>query len=337
MIGKPKSQLSFLDSVFYTRRKRSRSDRLLEQIDKFIDWKQLEKEIEPLYKRSRRGRPTVPIIYSLKCLFLQYLYNLSDPQLEDALIDRLSFQRFLGISFEEEIPDFTTIWRFRERLAKSGVLEKLFEQIINMLEEKQLILRRGTLIDASIIKAARRPKKRREDKQDNSNNQNKEEGSAQQDNDATLLRRGKHTYYGYKAHVGVDAGSGIIRKGSFTTASVHDSQEFDKLVCGDEASVFADKAYADSARKQRLRSQGVYCGILDKAYRNRGLSQRQKKRNKQKSRVRGAVERVFAHFKKHYGFHRVRYVTRTRNEVHFKFLCMIYNIRRGLALMPAYE
>ena len=136
MIGRPKSQLSILDSVFNTRRKRSRSDKFLEQIDELVDWKLLEKETEPLYKLSRRGRPTVPIIYSLKWLFLQYLYKLSDRQLEDASIDRLYFQRFLGISFEEEIPDFTTIWRFRERLAKCGVLEKLFGHIINMLEEK---------------------------------------------------------------------------------------------------------------------------------------------------------------------------------------------------------
>ena len=331
MIGRPKSQLSFLDGVFYTRRKRSRSDKLLEQIDEFVDWKQLEKEIEPLYKPSGRGRPTVPIIYSLKCLFLQYLYNLSDPQLEDALIDRLSFQRFLGISFEEEIPDFTTIWRFRERLARSGVLEKLFGRIIGMLEERQLILRRGTLIDASIIEAARRPRKKAQGMGDD--REGGEDTSAQQDRDATVLKRGKHIYYGYKAHIGVDVGSGIIRRGSFTTASVHDSQEFDRLVCGDEACVFADKAYADSGRKRTLRSQGVYCGILDKAYRNRALSQRQKKRNKQKSRVRGMVEGVFAHFKRHYGFHRVRYVTLARNEVHFRFLCMIYNVRRGLALM----
>ncbi|NOX36852.1 MAG: transposase, partial [Calditrichaeota bacterium] len=125
MIGKPKSQLSLLDSAFNNRTKRSRSDQLLKQIDALVDWKRLEKEIEPLYKPSRRGRPTVPIIYSLKCLFLQYLYKLSDPQLKDALIDRLSLQRFLGIRFEEEIPDFTTIWRSQERLAKSGVLEKL--------------------------------------------------------------------------------------------------------------------------------------------------------------------------------------------------------------------
>ena len=219
---------------------------------------------------------------------------------------------------------------FSRKVGQVGGVDKLFDRIISMLEEKQLILRRGTLIDASIIKAARRPKKKNQSM--GSNREGKKNASTQQDNDATILKRGKHTYYGYKAFLGVDAGSGIIRKGSFTTASVHDSQEFDKLVCGYEASVFADKAYADSARKRILRSQGVYCGILDKAYRNRGLSQRQRKRNKQKSRIRGVVERVFAHFKKHYGFHRVRYVTQARNEVHFKFLCMIYNVRRGLAL-----
>ncbi|NOX38194.1 MAG: transposase [Calditrichaeota bacterium] len=97
-----------------------------------------------------------------------------------------------------------------------------------------------------------------------------------------FLKRGHRSYYGYKAHIGVDKGPGIIRKGSFTAASVHDSQEFEKRLCGDEASVFADKAYADRWRKRQLRNLGVYCGILDRAYRNRTLSNRQKKRNKKR-------------------------------------------------------
>ena len=332
MIGKAKSQLSILDSVFNRRKKRSRLDKLLKQIDEFVDWHKLEKEIEPIYKKSKRGRPTVPIIYSIKCLFLQYLYDLSDPQLEDALIDRLSFQRFVGLSFEEEIPDFTTIWRFRERLIKSGVLDKLFDAIIEMLEERNLILRRGTIVDATIIQSARKPKKKegKEDQKGDKDRVKKE--SSQQDKDAQFTRKGNKTYYGYKGHIGMDERSGIIRKASFTPANIHDSQEFEHLISGDEASVFADKAYDSQERKRQFRKQGIFYGIIDKGRRNRPLSFRQKKRNKKKSKIRSHVERVFAHFKHHYGYRRARYVKLKRNELQFKFLCMLYNIRQGIAL-----
>jgi len=326
MIGKAKSQLSLLDSVFNRRKKCSRSDDLLKQIDKFVDWKRLEAEVRVIYKKSNRGRPSIPIIYLLKCLFLQYLYGLSDPQLEDALIDRLSFQRFLGISFEEEIPDFTTIWRFRERLNKAKILDKIFDRIIEMLEERNLILRKGTIVDASIIRAARRPTKK-----EGAGNQKKQE-SPQQDKDAQFTKRGNKSYYGYKGHIGIDQGSGIIRRAIFTPANIHDSKELENLITGDERSVFADKAYDSEERKRYFRAMGIYYGILDKSHRNRGLSNSQKKNNKRKSRIRNAVERVFAHFKTHYRFRRVRYVTLARNEVQFKFICMIYNIRQGLAL-----
>jgi IS5 family transposase len=245
MIGKAKSQLSLLDSVFNRRKKRPRSEDLLTQIDNFVDWNRLVKEIEPVFKKSKRGRPSIPIIYSLKCLILQYLYNLSDPQLEDALIDRLSFQRFLGISFEEEIPDFTTIWRFRERLIKAKVLDKIFNYIVEMLEERELILKRGTIIDATIVQSARKPKK-------NKQKEEKTERSSQQDEDARFTKKGNKTYYGYKGHIGIDQGSHIIRKVTYTPSNVHDSKEFDRLMSGDEQSAFADKAYDSAERNSDL-------------------------------------------------------------------------------------
>ena len=139
-------------------------------------------------------------------------------------------------------------------------------------------------------------------------------------------------YYGYKGHIATDEGSNIIRKTIFTPANVHDSRELDTLICGDERSVFADKAYADDDVKRKLRQKGVYCGILDKGRRGRQLSQKQKHANKQKSKVRNAVERPFAHFKKLMGYVRVRYVNLERNELHFTFLCILHNIRRGIAL-----
>jgi IS5 family transposase len=320
MIKKQHSQLSILDSAFSKRKKRSRSDNLLESIDQFVDWTPLVDQCAVMFKKSKRGRPTTPIIFSLKCLFIQFLYGLSEPALEDALIDRLSFQRFLGISFDNEIPDFTTIWRFKARLIKHKLYDQIFEIIMKQLESKNLILKKGTLIDATIIPSSRKPTK------------NAENTSSQKDQDASHVQKGKKTYYGYKGHIGVDQGTNIIRKKSFTTAAPHDSSQREKLISGDEASIFADKAYDNDAIKREYRKKGIYYGILDKGRRGRPLSKSQKRRNKKKSQVRNAVERPFAHFKNLYHYTRTKYLTLERNELHFTFLCIIHNVRRGIAL-----
>ena len=325
MLKEQQSQISILDSAFSNRKKRSRSDDLLEKIDAFVDWAPLAEQCKVVFKSSKRGRPATPIIFSLKCLFIQFLYGLSEPGLEDALIDRLSFQRFLGISFDEDIPDFTTIWKFKARLIKHQLYDKLFEIIPEQLENKNLILKKGTLIDATIVQSSRKSRKKETGNQEN-------KGSTQKDNDASYTQKGRKTYYGYKGHIGVDQGTNIIRKKAFTTASPHDSQQRDALICGDEASVYADKAYDNDDVKRDFREKGIYYGILDKVRRNRPLSRSQKKRNKKKSRVRNAVERPFAHFKNLYGYSKARYLTLERNDLHFTFLCMIHNIRRGIAL-----
>jgi IS5 family transposase len=299
MIGKARTQLSILDGAFNKRSKISRSDKLLKDIQAFVDWDKLVQICQGIYKNSKRGRPTLPIEFSLKCLFLQYLYGLSDPALEDALIDRMSFQRFLGISFDTEIPDFSTIWRFRERLLKAKLLDKLFDAILEDLENRSLVLRRGTLIDATIVQSARKPRKNEPKPEDQEGPRQgpKTRTHCQQDADASHTKKGNKHYYGYKGHVGVDQSSHIIRKKAFTTASVHDSKKRSELLSGDERSVFGDKGYPEDEFKRQLRQQGIYCGILDKGRRTHPLSNKQKKRNKQKNRVRNAVERVFAHFK----------------------------------------
>ena len=110
--------------------RRAERTTLLRKIDQFVDFKPFERMCEPMYKPSKRGKPSVPIIVALKCLIVQYLYDLSDPALEDALIDRLSFQRFAGITFDTEIPDYSTIWRFRDRLIKAGLLDTIFTEVL---------------------------------------------------------------------------------------------------------------------------------------------------------------------------------------------------------------
>ena len=344
MIGKQNNQLSILDGVLSRRKKRSRSDNLLKRINDFVDWQKLSKICEKGYKDSTRGRPSLPLIVSVKCLFLQYLYDLSDPALEDAIIDRLSFQRFLGVTFDEEIPDFSTIWRFRERLVKHNLYDTLFETVQSDLDSRGLILRRGTIVDATIVNSARcyHKEKNRNDNDpsspvltdiDEQVNSASSRQDAQQDHDATVTKKGNKYYYGYKGHIGTDQGSDIIRRKQFTPANIHDIKEIENLTSNDEDSQFGDKGYFSDEYKRDLRKKGVYCGILDKGKRDHPLSNRQKQRNKQKSRVRCAVERPFAHMKKWYGYVRARYVNLKRNDLHFTFLCIIYNVRRGIALI----
>jgi transposase, IS5 family len=321
MIGKQNPQLSLLDSALSKRKKKSRTDELLKKIDEYVNWNRLESLCRGVYKDSNMGRPSIPVIVSLKCLILQYLYNLSDPGLEDALIDRISFQRFIGLSFDEEIPDFTTIWRFREKLVRNGIHDKLFKNILKDMEKRGHILKKGTLVDATIVEAAR--KNTPEDSGD----------SPQQDKDARHTQKNGKIHYGYKGHIGVDKDSDIIRRVRFTPANVHDSKELPNLISGDEKSIFADKAYSNDSLKKKLRSDNIFYGILDKRKRGqKTLTEKQKKLNKIKTKIRNAVERPFAVFKKNMGFRVVRYVNLKRNAFHFTFLCIIYNIRRGLAL-----
>ncbi len=310
MLGKKDLQLSF--GQVETAHRVPKGHFLL-RIDRQIDWAPVEQELEGLYS-SPRGRPSYPPLVMFKALLLQQWYGLSDPGLEEAIADRLSFQRFLGLSFRDRVPDETTICKFRGILSRKGLSEKLFSLINGMLDAKGLLIRRGSLIDASLIKAQRKP------------------GG---DPDADTTVRGKNVHHGYKAHATVDQESEILRSVELTPASVHDSSMFTRMLQGDERSVFADKAYSKDGRKAVLREYGIFCGILDKARTNQPLSLRQKKRNKRFTRIRSAVERIFGIMKRHYGMSRVRYVGLMRNRSHLFLVGICYNLKKMLALGTA--
>ena len=310
MLGKKDGQLSF-GQVEASRR--VSQGHFLKRIEEKVDWKPMEELLEGLYP-SRRGRPSYPPLTILKALLLQQWYGLSDPGLEEAIGDRISFQQFLGLSFRDPVPDETTICKFRSLLARKGLSEKLFGLVGEQLDAKGLIVRRGSLIDASLLQAQRKP------------------GG---DPDAkTTSRKGK-PYHGYKAHATVDQKSEILRHLELTSANVHDSTMFVTMMRGDEQSVFADKAYSKDGRKSVLREYGIFCGILDKARINQPLSGKQRKRNKRLSRVRSAVERVFGTFKRHYGMNRVRYVGLMRNRAHLFLVGICYNLKKLLTLEAA--
>ncbi len=152
-------QLTLADAVMGLGR-RSKAVRTLSEIERLVDWRVLAEIVSVLDKSDgtpRGGRPPIDFEIKLKMIFLQYLFNLSDEELEDQIIDRLSFQQFVGLSYNEEIPDFTTIWKFKESLVKMGLMDSIFNGILSRLEAKGLIVRKGTMIDAIVIQTGNRP------------------------------------------------------------------------------------------------------------------------------------------------------------------------------------
>jgi IS5 family transposase len=221
-----------------------------------------------------------------KALLLPQWHNLSDPGLEEAICDRLSFRRFLGLSFSDPVPDETRTCCFRNRLAAKDLGERLFAMLAQQLEAQGLIVRRGTLVDATLIKAQPRPRRR---------------GQPSPDPEAEWTSRGKDGHFGYKAHLSVDQGSGLIRRLALSGANFSDSSRFEEMVSGDEAALFFDSAYTQAPRKAALQGRGVFCGIMSRAWRGHPLGRRQKKRNKFFGRVRRAVARVIGTLKCRYG------------------------------------
>jgi IS5 family transposase len=318
-------QLSILDQWASNSTQVSRSTKRLQEIDEWIDW-------QPLYDIGRRidktgpkgGQPRKPVRWMIRGLFLQYLYQLSDPQLEDHLIDRLSFRRFAGLPLDQTVPDFTTFWRFREALAGEGLVEELFEEITAQLEAKGLLLKQGTVVDATIINSVNRPLS------DNKRDELAGDPSPQIDTDANSTKKGGTYYFGYKGHIGVDVGSKLIRKIAFTPAAPHDSTVLEDLVSEDERSLFGDKAYGRDSLKQMARDDGWYYGILDKGKRGDPLSSSQKKRNKRHQQVRSQVEHPFASIKDRYGLRWAKAKTKVRNKARFVMASICWNIERGI-------
>ena len=309
-------QLGLADSIV---RRRGKKSEWLDRLDTVLDWPALETIVAGIYA-SREGGLAYPLLTYVKLLLLQQWYGLSDEGLEAAVDDRLSFRRFAGIPLAESVPDHSSIWRFREQLARHGLAEKLLAEVNRQLDARGLILRRGTLIDATILEAAVRPPA----------------GDAGEvsghDPQAGWTKKNGRSRFGYKAHAAVDEGSGLVREVVMTPADVHDSVMGDGLVQGDEDAVYADKAYDDAARRKRLRKQGIEPRIMYQARRNRPLKPWRTWFNKAVAPVRAGVERLFGTMKRVYGHRRVRHLGLARNDVQLQALCAAIDLRRALVL-----
>lgn len=296
----------------------------LDRIGALFDWAAVERLVSAVYS-ARSGRPSWPPLMMVKALLLQQWYGLSDPGLEEALGDRLSFRRFVGLGLDEGSPDHSVISRFRKALRERDLDTMLFTEINRQLEARGLVVRSGTLLDATLVEAAVKKPSR-------------EVGlgaPGTADPDADWTRKNGRSHYGYKAHLGVDQGSGLIRRAALTSAKVSDSETADPLICGDEQAVYADRAYEQKARRLRLKAAGIKDRILHRSHKHQdGLPHWQAVRNRLISPIRAAVERVFGTLKRSYGYRRVRYRGLKANRVQLHLLCIAYNLRKAVVLVP---
>jgi IS5 family transposase len=288
----------------------------LDRLHDLVKWYRFEKVLARL-RNGGGGRPAYPVLLMFKVLLLQSLYGLSDAETEEAVADRLSFRRFVGLALTDAVPDHSTICRFRNLLIAQGLLEKLFDELDKQLDKAGLILRRGTMLDATVIEtAAARP------------------GDDTTDPEARFTRREGRSgsSFGYKAHVGVDEGSGLIRAVLTTPANVNDTVPADRLVRGDEQAVLADAAYHTHAREAALKARGIKPRLMRRANKHHPLPPRLRRYNRLIARRRAAVETTFATWKRRMGLGVIRYRGLAKASAQVLIAAMAFNMRRWVTL-----
>ncbi|MDP7348824.1 MAG: IS5 family transposase [Phycisphaeraceae bacterium] len=297
-----------------------RTSALLERLNDAADWDRLVEPIRalPEYQHTGPGRRPWDAAVMFKAFMLQRWFSLSDPQLEEQLKDRLSFRRFVGLSLDDDTPDETTYVIFRDRLRAAKLERALFAAAQQQLDEQGLLVREGTIVDATIIEQSRGHKRK--------------DGTSTRDAEASSTFKHGRPYHGYKAHVATDF-SGLVTDYQWTTAKVHDSQCIDGLTADETHAVIADSAYSDAARRRALQSRGVIDGIMYKRHRGQAkLRDWQLRWNRAVSKVRAFGEHPFAHLKHHLGWRRVRYRGQDRNRFDLSLRLIAYNLKRSLCL-----
>ena len=307
------TQITLASAPYLTKKKKTRREQFLEEMDEAMPWGDLLRIVNRRYRKvDENGRPKMPAERMLRIYFLQQWFNLSDPGAEEALYDSASMRMFAGIELgQEAIPDETTILNFRRFLEAHELPQKFFERVNRILEDKGLLIKSGTIVDATIINAP-------------SSTKNK---LKQRDPEMKQTKKGNQWYFGMKAHVG-SSKRGIIHSLTTTSANVHDSVEFENLLHGEEDVVYADSAYANATRKKAFEAEGVKWRVSRKANSGQPLSERDKKWNRTQSRVRAFGEHPFHVFKCLWHHTKVRYRGLFKNTCQLFSLCALTNIFR---------
>ena len=311
-----------------------RTAALLERLAAAVPWRKLVAPVLklPEYAQyvadpSRPGERPIDPLVMLRGLMLAKWFNLSDPQLEEQLKDRISFRRFAGLSQQDRTPDETTFVRFRARLRTAGLDRVIFDAILEHIDAQGLLVKAGTIVDATLVEQSTGHKTGEKD--------DKGEPLTTRDPEAGFTKKHGTSYHGYKMHTATDT-SGVITGVVTSTASHHDSRHIDELVVGEKRAVYADSAYSDQKRRAELEDKGVMPAIIYKRVKGqKELDPWQKKWNRLVSQVRAIGEHPYAWMKRLMNFTRCRYRGLRRNAFDFTMTAAAYNVRRSLSLAAA--
>lgn len=313
--------MNFTDHEYASRKKKTHREETLEFLNKIIPWNDWIAQIQPYYPSGKHGRPVRGIETMLRMYILQILFNLSDRGVEDTIYDSHAMRAFMHLDFsEEQVPDSTTLLKFRHLLEKYNIGEKLFNDIRNRLDENGLIMHGGTIVDATIISAP-------------SSTKNREKA---RDPEMHQTKKGNQWYHGMKIHAGVDAGSGFVHTITATPANAHDLWEAHKLIRKDDEVVYGDSGYTGLPKREEIKND-AHLSQID--YRIGLRPSQMKKETKiytdvgsgkyieyRKSSVRCKVEHVFLIVKRQFGYAKVAYRGLAKNLNRFYMLFAMANI-----------
>lgn len=315
----------------------------LDRLNKQIPWEQIFKRI--FYKINKKekksqgqgGRKSYDRIMMLKVLILQRAYNLSDEQTEYQINDRLSFQRFLGLDLSCDVPDYSTIWKFREFLTINNLIEKMFTAFNDYLKTQGLSMNSGSIVDASFVEVPRQRNSKDENdqiKKDQTPSDWSDKKCSHKDIDARWTTKNDEHYYGYKNHVKTDIDTKLITKYTTTSASVHDSQELKNLIGKEDQNkkLYADSAYRSKETELMLAKKNIKSMILEKGHRNNPLTEAQNKSNKRKSKIRVRVEHIFGFIENSMNGSTMRCIGKLRGHNVIGLMNLTYNIFRSMQL-----
>lgn len=291
--------------------KTTRRAAFLAEMQRVVPWSELCALIEPVYPKSGNGRPPVGLERMLRIYFLQHWFNLSDPAVEEALYDSSAMRAFVGIDLgREPVPDETTVCKFRHLLESHELGRGLFEQVARHLQARGLKVASGTIVDATIINAPSSTKNQ----------------SGERDPEMKQTKKGNQWYFGMKAHIGVDSKTKLIHSVVATPANVHDSQVLGHLLHGAETRVWGDSAYVGQTEVIRRIAPKARDFTQAKASRNQALSDVERAKNRNKSKVRAKGEHPFLVIKRLFGFAKVCYRGIAKNANRLFMACALANL-----------
>jgi len=305
-------QRSFSEIEYNQKKRLTRREIFLEEMESILPWRNLLSVIEPHYPKSGLpGRQPLGLSKMFRIHCMQNWFNFSDRQMEDAMYEIESIRRFAGFSSVlDSLPDETTILNFRHLLEKHDLTKEILVTINAYLQEKGLLVSQGTMVDATIIHAPTSTK-------------NKDKT---RDPDMHSTRKGNQWYFGMKIHVGADVDSGAVHSVTTTSANVADIEELPKLLRDDDAVVFADAGYTSDAYKRGAKKVGLRWCVNDKRKPNKNLSSTQRKKNRKQSSIRARVEHVFRVIKRQFGFEKTRYRGLEKNTSQVHMLVALSNL-----------